>query len=328
MKSVFVFGDAILDHDIFVRLKGTAAAEGLAAPLYSHKDEIYSLGGAGRVAATLAMFPDTQAKLFTCGGQTGSGFMFTQAAERANVRLGLCGNIERGVSLKQRIWDTTDTPRLLMRIDSDERHAWKSFDSAYLDQEDFHDADCVAIVSHDKGCCSAEFKQAVMCRAIAANLVVVVDPGKDDELAGYGSQRTVIKLNARQAQRLAATKLPTPEVFDWDTRQSEEVYFELMHRVVRACADVTYAGIWLTLGPGGMMYLRRGTEPTAANSLRVRHSGSDTVVDSCGAGDAAMAAFAATIEDADLDDPVKLLTRVSDANAQAWTACKQWRWLR
>ena len=113
-------------------------------------------------------------------------------------------------------------------------------------------------------------------------------------------------------------------MFDWNTLQSEEVYYELAGRVEKALYEIRTAGIWLTLGPGGMLYLRNGMDP-----IRIKCSNNvHPIVDSCGAGDAAMAQFASSIHDDDLADRERLSQRVSAANDAALAACQTWRWLR
>ncbi len=324
MKSVYVFGDAILDHDTFVRPVGIVKSESMIAPCVDYCHDVYSLGGAGRVAAKLASRQKYRVAFFTCYGHSGLGRDFVRTAEEYGVRLGPLGQVQRKVSVKHRIWENSTNPRLLLRIDNDEIQQWKRFDSAYLEHEDLDDAACFVVVSHDKGCCTHEFKQTVVNHATTLHRIVLADPGKDDDFLSYGSPRTIFKLNAHQAQRAAAVKLPTPEVFDWETVQPEEVYFALAARIESVLKDVNCAGIWLTLGPGGMLYLSHGMEP-----IRVKHSSQESPVrDSCGAGDAAMAAFAEMIEEADLKDRQRMVNVLSFANSQALAACQCWRWLR
>lgn len=324
MKSAYVFGDAILDRDTFVRPVGIVKSESMTAPCVDHCDDVYSLGGAGRVAAMLSMRHKFRVRFFTCYGHDGQGRDFVRTASEYGVILGPLGQVQRKVSVKQRIWENSTPPRLLLRIDDDEIQQWKRFDSAYLEHEDLDNAACFVVVSHDKGCCTPEFKNCVVNNATTLQRILLVDPGKDDDFLSYSSPRTIFKLNAQQAQRASAVKLPTPQVFDWETVQPEEVYFALAARIESVLNDVNWAGIWLTLGPGGMLYLGHGMEP-----IRIKHPSPDgQVLDSCGAGDAAMAAFAEMSQEVDLRDRDRMGNILTFANSQALAACQRWRWLR
>lgn len=327
MKSVFVFGDAILDHDVFVRPVGIVKAENVIAPLMNYDSESYSLGGAGRVAAALSQ-RSIAAKLFTCYGPMDGGDQFAATAAEVGVSLGTFSHKRRGVSIKKRIWECGPPYRPLMRIDRDAYQPWTGVDSAQLTDIADVSADevaCIVVVSHDKGCCGSVFKHALMEYAGQFKPPVLVDPGKDDELAAYGGPRTIFKLNAKQAQRFAATKMPTLKVFNWETLQPEEVYFDLLQRVERAMCDFEQGGIWLTLGPGGMLFSRRGMEP-----IRVRHANAEAlpVVDTCGAGDAAMAHLARIITVEAFDDVDHMNDLITSSNYAALEACRMWRWQR
>lgn len=317
MNEVHVFGDAILDHDVYVTPNGSVSSEDKTALHLIRTGDVDSLGGAGRVASLLAK-AGCEVKFFThFGGFYEERFRLT--AECAGLRLPLAQTPEhapeRAVTLKQRFWGGRPG-RMLFRVDHDGQSRWTNVDTTRLQRHE--PGHVLLVVDHNKGFCSYEMKKALInfSQSEARQQVLLVDPGNDNEARDYGSPYTVYKMNAKQAQRLAATVSPTKKIFDWDERQPDEVYYELLERVLPALKG-SWAGVWLTLGPGGMLY-----RSAIHGHAPIRPKCDDReIIDTCGAGDAAMAWFAARITTNKLTECRTLYNLINEANEAAHAAC-------
>ncbi len=323
MKTVCVFGDPIVDRDIYVKPQGSAGSEGLTALFASWQREHYSLGGAGRVASIIAK--QDKAMLYASVGGPAAD-IFETAARGLNVELPLLTHVGRdGLTFKNRIWDATQpaAPRLLMRYDQDAFTSWSTRDSAQTYDDLIPDDAVLCVVDHGKGCCNHEMKQAVMKLVDAKKRVLIVDPGKDTDLIGYTSPTTIFKFNGQQAQRYCATKFATRKIYDWDQAQPEEDYIETLDRLVAALKGIVYGGLCITFGAGGLIYAIIENQEIRHRHFRCKVLGMEAadVRDTCGAGDAVMASLALNTSAGDLQSHTAMETIANTANKAGYTAC-------
>lgn len=327
MKTVCVFGDAIIDRDVFVRITGSAGSEGVTAHQGDWEREHLSLGGAGRAASIVAK--TDKAMLYAPIGGSHTG-MFDDIARGLNVELPLMARVGRdGITFKHRIWDSTrpTDPRLLLRYDQNEYVSWDEKTSAQVYDDLIPDDAVLCVVDHGKGCCNTEMKRAVMKLVDSKKRLLIVDPGKDTDLIGYTSPTTIFKFNGQQAQRYCAMKMPTPKVYAWDKPQPEEDYIMILDRLVAALRGIVYGGLCLTLGGGGMIYAIIKDQEIYGRHFRCKVLGvtSESVKDTCGAGDAVMASLACNTTAADLTEHNAMETIAYAANKAGYTSCFSYR---
>lgn len=329
-RTIAVFGDAILDRDVFVQPFGTVPSNGMLATRARHLGERTSLGGAGRVAVELSR-RGRDVCLYTLRGRDEYSRKFSSLAEEAHVELCLRPDVTgRTVSVKHRYWaaygegDVDST--LMLHVDQDATQVWSAVETAMFRRYSPDEAQISVIVDHSKGFCSAEMRTEVMRFAEENNHIVLVDPGDLDNLSPYSSRHVIFKLNARQAQCYLAKHTRTPQIFSWDERQPEETYYDLMNRMLNSLSahECEFGGLWLTLGPGGMLYATETVE-----LLRIRTSSPPTRVrDTCGAGDKALAVFASSISRSIFTDKARLEALLTESNSAASCACEMPRWTR
>lgn len=322
MNPVFLFGDSILDRDVFVSVSDRGSEDSLA-PLVVQQNEKYSMGGVGRVAASVRRF-GSSAHLFVPIGNGEFDREYARRVAASGAELQLKPQPNFSVSVKNRFW-TVPEQRMILRHDADVRSYWDERETQALLHFCPGRNSLFCVVDHDKGFCNSEFMAAIMDHVGRRGNFCVVDPGNKDYLSRYAGKSTVFKFNAMQAQRFAATQLPTPKIFCGQEPQERTNYFELNARMLSAFerSKIEYAAFWITLGPGGCIWQQPDRDPVYVPACR-----DHAIVDTCGAGDEALASFVVGFEPSMLADKDRIRSLLAECNERAAIACSRKRFER
>jgi D-beta-D-heptose 7-phosphate kinase / D-beta-D-heptose 1-phosphate adenosyltransferase len=243
-------------------------------------------GGAANVCLDLVAMRG-RVKAFGVIGDDHEGHILARALQRENVEpTGLLTDPSRPTTVKRNLIGLAQSrhPQKMFRCDFESREPLSADVTARLItafESSFPGADVVCIEDYGKGVCTPELCQAIIGRARAAGVPVLVDPAKISDYSKYRSA-TAITPNRNEAE--LATGMPT------DGEASPEVNCDVA-RVLLERLDLE--AVVLTLDRHGALLVERdSTDRSKQRSVALPTVARD-VYDVTGAGDMMLAALAA-----------------------------------
>lgn len=302
-RRIVVLGDVMLDQVTRVKVRGVSP-ENTAVVVARHDSVGYSLGGAANVARCVKALGEDPILY---------GFNSDRRVEHLTYAEKIVHHFVRPAHghtpIKNRV--VTRDGHYLLRLDDEaeffgQPDEWWAAGGDYvgggiktlLFEREVKPVLC--LVDYDKGCLTRAAAKCIMYHVNSVHeswrFPVIVDPGRNEGWEKYGSDRTIFRANLHQAMQLFVRSMaapgavpPYPADFDPAARHDEKTYLDIAQRVALTlkAAGIAYAYLVLTLGPGGLVLIRRDHgltmyKPTAAVA----------VADACGAGDAVTAAMA------------------------------------
>lgn len=326
MGTVLVAGDVMIDRTIHCEVKGPSPENENILVVRSKKSE-FNLGGAGNVAANLKAM-GAEPIVFTSLGLMYDTVVATLFQDSHIQYHAVMRPMAELTPVKTRI--VTPAGQLLRVDDETPEHQCKQPDNSdqllttftkYLQKKP---VPVVCLVDYNKGVLAEPFLTKLVERAKNADTWIFVDPGRRDFWFKYGSPRTVFKANIRQCMTLLREHhrdtrncfMSSHEMLGvnyWERSApltpheagTAEMYQDFAREVRYALdhgAALDYAALWITLGAGGSVFIRPQPFPGCAEKnkpspLYVPADKPHSVVDVCGAGDTALAAFVAHVAD-------------------------------
>ena len=267
-KKIVVLGDLMLDRYFWGKV--TRVSPEAPVPVVDIKSESYHMGGAANVASNLkSLGVDT----YLCGlvGTDYYGEKFTELASKSSINVaGLFMDSERPTTVKTRVFGNNQQ---IVRLDTEsqkivsskaERHI---LDTMYSIQN----IDAIIFSDYNKGCLSEIVIREIITQAANRNIPIFVDP-KYTNFFKY-SNVTMIKPNKKEIEEALNMKL-----------NDKDAIIKAGKSLIE---KLKVDNVLLTLGADGMVLFERNGNvseiPTKARS----------VADVSGAGDTAIASFAA-----------------------------------
>lgn len=268
-KRIAVIGDVMLDR-FFWGFVSRISPEA-PVPVVDLEQESILLGGASNVANNLLSF-GVQPLLCGVVGNDNMGKLFLQLSQEKNIDVnGFYVDKNRPTTVKTRIIGNNQH---IVRIDRETREPIsddaKQFILNFLNTQTSLDG--IILQDYNKGTITKDLIQNIIEFAIKNNIPTFVDPKFDNFFEYLGV--TVFKPNKKETQQALGRSLKT---FDDIIEAGKEIFFRLKPQY-----------LLMTLGPDGMVLLESSDKyyhvPTHARK----------VADVTGAGDTAIATFAAT----------------------------------
>ncbi len=268
-KKVVVLGDLMLDRYFWGKV--TRVSPEAPVPVVDIKSETYHLGGAANVASN---FKSLGLTTYLCGlvGNDEYGKSFITAAEEKGIDYsGVYIDPDRPTTVKTRVFGNNQQ---IVRLDTEsvkivstkaERHILDVL-------HELSDIACIVFSDYNKGCLSEIVIREIITQAKNKNIPIFVDP-KFTNFFEY-SNVTLVKPNKKEAEEALNMKLNSVE----DINKAGKVLLKRLN----------VDNVLLTLGQDGMvLFEQNGNITTIPTKAR-------TVADVSGAGDTAIASFAAS----------------------------------
>jgi len=272
-RRIVVYGDVMLDE--FVWGDVTRISPEAPVPVVDIRRESVRLGGAANVVANLVALGARASLVGVIGNDRAGERLQVElgavAAERADARL--VTDEERPTTIKTRIIAHN---QLVVRADRERRTPVAAQIEAELIaalERALERADALVISDYDKGVVTPRVLAAVLPRAMAANLPVLVDP-KPRNFDAY-RPATLVTPNHHEALRLTNSEDDTDEGMAEAAR--------------RLRTRVGCQAVLITRGERGMMLLDGDGAPVYVETV------AREVYDVTGAGDTVIATLAAAL---------------------------------
>ncbi|MDI9357489.1 MAG: PfkB family carbohydrate kinase [Phycisphaerales bacterium] len=231
--KVLVVGDVMLDEYLFGSVERISPEA--PVPIYSLNNKETRIGGAGNVACNLSSI-GTQTFVASVLGEDDQATLLLSLFKNAHI------NVEYCVQDKTR--PTTAKTRLiaksqqLLRIDAETTKYIDPLIEAQLLEKcllcmKLHKPDVLILEDYNKGVLTKSFIRAIMKEAQVANMIVAVDPKKNNFFEYIGA--TIFKPNFKEILE-AFNK---PSVYSIDVDSLNELHLALVDRIKNHMSLVT-----------------------------------------------------------------------------------------
>lgn len=267
-KKIVVLGDLMLDRYFWGKV--TRVSPEAPVPVVDIQRESYHMGGAANVASNLKSLG---VNAYLCGlvGDDLYGEKFNELALQSGINIdGLFMDSDRPTTVKTRVFGNNqqivrlDTESLKSVSSKAERHILKTL-------EDIDGIDAIIFSDYNKGCLSEIVIREIITQARNRDIPIFVDP-KFTNFFEY-SNVTLVKPNKKEAEEALNFKFNDIEAIN----KAGKLLLKKLN----------VENVLLTLGADGMVLFEKNGNitsiPTKARS----------VADVSGAGDTAIASFAA-----------------------------------
>ena len=269
-KKIAVVGDVMLDRYFWGNVSRISPEA--PVPVVDLEREDFHLGGAANAAANLVSLG---LKPLLCGvlGSDSMGEKFIEIADDINIDTsGIYIDKKRSTTVKTRIFGNNQQ---LLRLDSENKNSisdeGEKFILSFLEKN--NDISALIFEDYNKGVLNSKLIEKIISHCKKRNISVLVDP-KSDNFFEYKNV-AMFKPNRREAEDALG--------FALDTEQKiKNAGQELLEKL--ACENVL-----LTLGAKGMMLFEKN------GNIHKIETKARQVADVSGAGDTAIATFAAVI---------------------------------
>ncbi|MEM8757105.1 MAG: D-glycero-beta-D-manno-heptose 1-phosphate adenylyltransferase [Planctomycetota bacterium] len=275
--NAIVVGDVMLDDLIFGdadRLSPDAPVPVLRVRRSEHRP-----GGAANVCLNLAALGGRVSLISITGDDTEADRLLAALDAESIDTAGIARDAQRPTTVKRSLIGLAQHrhPQKMFRLDIESTEPVTEIVRdrllAALDER-LATADVVCIEDYNKGVCTTELCQAVIERARAADVPVLIDPAAIDDYARYRGA-TCITPNRTEAEKATG-----------QTADSPDDNAALARTLLETCELDT---IVLTLDRHGALLLEAGAEPTLVPTV------ARAVYDVTGAGDMVLAGLAASV---------------------------------
>lgn len=268
-KKVVVLGDLMLDRYFWGRV--TRVSPEAPVPVVDIKSESYHLGGAANVASNLKSLG---LETYLCGlvGDDEYGHKFVSLANQTGVNVdGVYIDTDRPTTVKTRVFGNNQQ---IVRLDTESiKTVSTNAERHILDiLHEIKDIACIVFSDYNKGCLSEIVIREIITQAKNNNIPILVDP-KFNNFFEY-SNVTMVKPNKKEAEVALNMKLDSVD----EINKAGKILLKKLN----------VDNVLLTLGHDGMvLFEQNGNITRIATKAR-------TVADVSGAGDTAIASFAAS----------------------------------
>lgn len=265
-KKVLLIGDTIVDIYVYGTLLGTSAET--PTLVAREKETKYSLGGAFLVARNMLEL-GANVEFVTMAGQD-EGARLIEGFSHPKLTKHVVSDGERCTTVKKRFW--VDGYKLLQFDNTDnepvETAKWKSILKTVSDKASEFDAIVVSDYRH--GLMTSEFIAEVLAIGKKANKPVIVDSQVSQSKANHTEYKGAdyFCVNLKEARCVDPEFQPEPNVKSF----------------AKLCELLKTKNVIVKLGEKGSLALL-GNEVVTVDAFRIN------VVDTCGAGDAFLAAL-------------------------------------
>lgn len=267
-KKIVVLGDLMLDRYFWGKV--TRVSPEAPVPVVDIKSESYHLGGAANVASNLKSLG---LETYLCGlvGDDEYGHKFVDLANLIGVEVkGVYIDPDRPTTVKTRVFGNNQQ---IVRLDTESiKTVSTKAERHILDKlHEIKDIDCIVFSDYNKGCLSEIVIREIITQAKNNNIPILVDP-KFNNFFEY-SNVTLVKPNKKEAEVALNMRLDSVE--------------EVNKAGKTLLKKLNVDNVLLTLGQDGMVLFENN-----GNITRIPTK-ARTVADVSGAGDTAIASFAA-----------------------------------
>jgi rfaE bifunctional protein kinase chain/domain len=292
-KKIVVLGDLMLDRYFWGKV--TRVSPEAPVPVVDIQRETYHMGGAANVASNLKSLG---VNAYLCGlvGNDSYGEKFNELAQESGINVkGLYLDSDRPTTVKTRVFGNNQQ---IVRLDTESKKTVSNKAERHIlnTMEEIEGIDAIIFSDYNKGCLSEIVIREIITQARNRDIPIFVDP-KFTNFFEYNNV-TLVKPNKKEAEEALNLKFN-------DVDSINKAGKQLLKKL-------NVENVLLTLGADGMVLFEKNGNitsiPTKARS----------VADVSGAGDTAIASFAATYV-ATVD--VKLASQI--ANISSGIVCEK-----